>query len=86
MSKIKKTPNIQPENSSFVHFRKICIPKTVVGKVLDRSFITLEALQTLIVEIEAVLNDRPVTLFLPELFKTTKTTIIKTIKICMTYV
>ena len=35
--------------------------KTVVRKVLGKSFITLEALQTLTVEIEAVLNDRPLT-------------------------
>ena len=41
--------------------RLIGMTKTVVRKVLGRSFITLEALQTLIVEIEAVLNDRPLT-------------------------
>jgi len=35
--------------------------KTVVRKVLGESFITLETLQTLTVEIEAVLNDRPLT-------------------------
>jgi len=39
--------------------RLIGMTKTVVRKVLGRSFITLEALQTLTVEIEAVLNDRP---------------------------
>ena len=41
--------------------RLIGMTKTVVRKVLGRSFITLEALQTLTVEIEAVLNDRPLT-------------------------
>ena len=35
--------------------------KTVVRKVLGRSFINLEALQTMVVEIEAILNDRPLT-------------------------
>ena len=35
--------------------------KTVARKVLGRSFITLESLQTLVVEIEAVLNDQPLT-------------------------
>ena len=37
------------------------LTKTVIRKVLGRSFITLEALQTLVVEIESVLNDRPLT-------------------------
>ena len=41
--------------------RLIGMTKTVVRKVLGRSFITLKALQTLKVEIEAVLNDRPLT-------------------------
>ena len=41
--------------------RMIGMMKTVVRNVLGRSFITLEALQTLVVEIEAVLNDRPLT-------------------------
>ena len=41
--------------------RMIGITKTVVRKVLGRSFITLEALQTQVVEIEVVLNDRPLT-------------------------
>ena len=35
--------------------------KTTIKKVLGRSFILLEALQMLVVEIEAVLNDRPLT-------------------------
>ena len=35
--------------------------KTVLRKVLGRSFITFEVLQTLIVEVEAVLNDQPLT-------------------------
>ena len=41
--------------------RMIGMTKTVIRKVLGRSFITLEALQTLVVEIEAVLNDHPLT-------------------------
>jgi len=41
--------------------RLIGLTKTVLKKVLGRSFITLEVLQTLIVEVEAVLNDRPLT-------------------------
>ncbi|XP_065917547.1 uncharacterized protein [Dysidea avara] len=41
--------------------RLIGITKTVLRKVLGKSFITLEVLQTLIVEVEAVLNDRPLT-------------------------
>ena len=42
----------------------IGLTKTVLKKVLGRSFITFEALQTLAVEIKAVLNDRPLT-YLP---------------------
>ena len=41
--------------------RLIGLTKTTIKKVLGRSFITLEALQTLVVEIKAVLNDRPLT-------------------------
>ena len=41
--------------------RLIGLTKTVLRKVLGRSFITLEELQTLLVEIKAVLNDRPLT-------------------------
>ena len=41
--------------------RLIGLTKTVLKKVLGRSFITFEALQTLEVEIKAVLNDRPLT-------------------------
>lgn len=41
--------------------RMIGMTKSILKKVLGRSFITLEALQTLVVEIEAVLNDRPLT-------------------------
>jgi len=37
--------------------RLIGLTKTVLKNVLRRSFITLEALQTLIVEVEAVMND-----------------------------
>ena len=35
--------------------------KSTIKKVLGRLFITLSTLQTLIVEIEAILNDRPLT-------------------------
>jgi len=41
--------------------RLIGLTKTTLRKVLGRAFVTLPALQTLIVEIEAVLNDRPLT-------------------------
>jgi len=41
--------------------RLIDLTKTTIKKVLGRSFIMLAALQTLVVEIEAVLNDRPLT-------------------------
>ena len=41
--------------------RLIGMTKNVMKKVLGRSFISFEALQTLAVEIEAVLNDRPLT-------------------------
>ena len=39
----------------------IGMTKNIIKKVLGRSFITLPALQTLAVEIEAVLNNRPLT-------------------------
>ena len=45
--------------------RIIGLTKTTIRKVLGRSFITLEALQMLVVEIEAVLNDRPLTCLSP---------------------
>ena len=38
--------------------------KSTIRKVLGRSFITLSTLQTLIVEIEAILNDRPLTYYI----------------------
>ena len=41
--------------------RLIGMTKNVLKKVLGRSFITFEALQTLAVEIEGTLNDRPLT-------------------------
>ena len=41
--------------------RLIGLTKNVLKKVLGRSFITFEALQTLAVEIEGTLNDRPLT-------------------------
>ena len=41
--------------------RLIGLTKTALRKILGRAFVTLPILQTLIVEIEAVLNDRPIT-------------------------
>jgi hypothetical protein len=41
--------------------RLIGLTKTVLKKVLGRGHVTLSSLQTIIVEIEAVLNDRPLT-------------------------
>ena len=35
--------------------------KNTIKKVLGRSFITLSVLQTLVIEVEATLNDRPLT-------------------------
>ncbi|CAB4028574.1 PREDICTED: uncharacterized protein LOC102803486 [Paramuricea clavata] len=39
----------------------IGLTKTTLKKILGRAYINLEGLQTIIVEIEAVLNDRPIT-------------------------
>ena len=44
--------------------RLIGLTKTVIRKTLGRTLVTLEELQTLIVEVEAILNDRPIT-FVP---------------------
>ena len=41
--------------------RLIGLTKMALRKVLGKAFVTLPMLQTLIVEIEAVLNDRPLT-------------------------
>ena len=41
--------------------RLIGLTKSTLKKVLGRTFISLISLQTIIVEIEAVLNDRPLT-------------------------
>jgi hypothetical protein len=41
--------------------RLIGLTKTTLEKILGRTYINLEGLQTIIVEIEAVLNDRPIT-------------------------
>jgi hypothetical protein len=41
--------------------RLIGFTKTVLKKVLGRAHVTFSCLQTIIVEIEAVLNDRPLT-------------------------
>ena len=45
------------------HLRLIGLTKTALPKVLGKAFVTLPVLQTLIVEIEAVLNDRPLMYF-----------------------
>ena len=37
------------------------LTKQSLRKVLGRAFVTLPVLQTIVVEIEAVLNDRPIT-------------------------
>ena len=44
----------------------ISFTKTTLWKVLGRSSVTLQELQTLVVEIEAVLNDRPLTYVSPD--------------------
>ena len=54
------TPKRAPWYGGFWE-RLVGLTKTTIKKVLGRSFITLEALQTLTVEIEAVLNKRPLT-------------------------
>ena len=41
--------------------RLIGLTKTTLKKILGRTYINIEGLQTIIVEIEAVLNDRPIT-------------------------
>ena len=41
--------------------RLIGLTKTTLKKVLGRTFISLINLQTIVVEIEAILNDRPLT-------------------------
>ena len=41
--------------------RLIGFTKTTLKKVLGRTFISLIALQTIVVEVEAILNDRPIT-------------------------
>ena len=41
--------------------RLIGLTKTTLKKVLGRTFISLIALQTIVVEVEAILNDRPIT-------------------------
>ena len=41
--------------------RLVGLTKQAIRKVLGRAFITLPVLQTIVVEIEAVLNDRPLT-------------------------
>jgi len=47
--------------------RLIGLTKTTLRKILGRAFVTLQVLQTLVVEIEAVLNDRPLTYVSPDL-------------------
>ncbi|XP_052268500.1 uncharacterized protein LOC127869883 [Dreissena polymorpha] len=41
--------------------RLIGVTNSAVKKILGRSFVTLKELQTIIVEIEAIINDRPLT-------------------------
>ena len=47
--------------------RLIGLTKTTLRKILGRAFVILQVLQTLVVEIEAVLNDRPLTYVSPDL-------------------
>ena len=47
--------------------RLIGLTKTTLRKILGRVFVTLQVLQTLVVEIEAVLNDRLLTYVSPDL-------------------
>ena len=47
--------------------RLIGLTKTTLWKVLGRSFVTLQELQTLVVEIEAILNDKPLIYVSPDL-------------------
>jgi transposase InsO family protein len=47
--------------------RLIGLTKTSLKKVLGRSSVTLETLQTIVTEIEAILNDRPITYVSSEL-------------------
>ncbi|XP_065918376.1 uncharacterized protein [Dysidea avara] len=46
--------------------RLIGLTKTALKKVLGRTFATLSSLQTLVVEVEAILNDRPLTYVSPD--------------------
>ena len=46
--------------------RLIGLTKTALKKVLGRTFATLSSLQTLIVEVEAILNDHPLTYVSPD--------------------
>jgi transposase InsO family protein len=41
--------------------RLIGLTKTTLRKILGRRFVTMETLQTIVTEIEAVMNDRPIT-------------------------
>ena len=52
---------IYPKTCSLVWERLIGLTKLTLKKVLGRAFTTLNSLQTIIVEIEAILNDRPLT-------------------------
>ena len=52
---------VYTQTSTMVWGLLLGLMKTVLKKVLGRSFIILEALQTLVVKVEAVLNDRPLT-------------------------
>ena len=48
-----------PKESPMVWERLIGMVKISLKKVLGRAFLTLTTLQTTVVEVEAVLNDRP---------------------------
>lgn len=54
----KSIPKRTPWHGGFWE-RLIGLTKTVLRKVLGKAFVTLPVLQTIIVEVKAVLNDRP---------------------------
>jgi len=58
---------VHTQESPLVWERLIGLTKMALKKVLGRAFVTPTVLQTLIVEIEAVLNNRPLTYVLSDL-------------------
>jgi len=48
--------------------RMVGITKQAIKKTLGRAFVTLKQLETIVVEIKAMLNDRPLTYISPDLF------------------